>query len=124
MAQADANDWPITVSEPEVAVRVEIEGVVVADTQRARVLREGTYVPRYYLPREDVRLDLLVTTDHATFCPFKGDASYWSVELPSGTHENVVWSYEEPIDDRVDITGMLAFYNERVDLHVQDAADA
>jgi uncharacterized protein (DUF427 family) len=67
-----------------------------------------------------VRTDLLVATDHATVCPFKGDASYWSLELENDRHENLVWSYEEPIAGMTEIAGMLCFYNERVDLHVRD----
>ena len=110
----------ITVSEPVVAVRVEVDGVIVADSTEARVLREGSLPPRYYLPREHVRLELLVATDHATNCPFKGDASYWSVELGSGRHENIVWTYVDPIPEMREIQGLLCFYNERVVLHVHD----
>lgn len=110
----------ITVSEPIVSVRVEIDGVVVADTTEARVLQEGSLPPRYYLPVHDVRTDLLVATDHATTCPFKGDASYWSLELESGRHENVVWSYADPIPEMREIEGLLCFYNERVELHARD----
>ena len=69
---------------------VEVDGVVVARTERARVLREGSLPPRYYLPREDVRTDLLVATAHTTRCPFKGDASYWSLELAGTRRENLV----------------------------------
>ena len=110
----------ITVSEPEIAVRVEVEGVVVGETTRARVLREGSLPPRYYLPRDDVRIELLVSTDHATTCPFKGDASYWTLVLDDARHENIVWSYETPIDSMPEIAGLLCFYNERVDLVVDD----
>lgn len=110
----------ITVSDPVVAVRVEVDGVVVADTTEARVLQEGSLPPRYYLPREHVRTDLLVTTDHATTCPFKGVASYWTLEHGHGRHENIVWSYADPIPEMREIEGLLCFYNERVTLHVVD----
>jgi uncharacterized protein (DUF427 family) len=110
----------ITVSEPVVSVRVEIDGVVVADTTEARVLQEGSLPARYYVPRNHVRADLLVATDHATTCPFKGDASYWSLDLETGRHENIVWSYADPIPEMREIEGLLCFYNERVDLHVRD----
>jgi uncharacterized protein (DUF427 family) len=109
----------ITVSEPVVVVRVEVDGVLVADTARARVLREGGLAPRYYVPRDDVRMDLLVSTEHSTTCPFKGDASYWTLELDDTRHENIVWSYEEPIASLPEIAGLVCFYNERVELAVE-----
>ena len=123
MATSGTDAHRITVSEPVVAVRVEVDGVVVADTTRARILREGGLPPRYYLPREDVRMDLLVITEHATNCPFKGDASYWTLEHEHGRHENLVWSYETPIDSLLEIAGLLCFYNERVDLVVGGETD-
>jgi len=112
----------ITVSEPVVAVRIEVDGVMVADTTQARVLREGGLPPRYYIPRDDVRMDLLVVTDHATTCPFKGDASYWTLEHEHGRHENIVWSYETPLDSLPEIAGLLCFYNERVEIVVDGEA--
>jgi uncharacterized protein (DUF427 family) len=108
----------ITVSEPVVVVRVEVDGVLVADTARARVLREGALPARYYVPRDDVRMELLVSTEHSTTCPFKGDASYWTLELDDTRHENIVWSYEEPIASLPEIAGLVCFYNERVGLVV------
>jgi uncharacterized protein (DUF427 family) len=116
MTSSGTDAHHITVSEPVVGVRVEIDGVVVAETERARVLREGGLPPRYYIPRDDVRLELLVRTDHATTCPFKGGASYWSIELDNVRHENIVWSYEEPIEAVAEIAGLLSFYNDRVEL--------
>ena len=108
----------ITVREPVVVVRVEVDGVLVADTARARVLREGGLPARYYVPRDDVRMELLVSTEHSTTCPFKGDASYWTLELDDTRHENIVWSYEEPIASLPEIAGLVCFYNERVELVV------
>jgi uncharacterized protein (DUF427 family) len=121
MTSTGAEAHRITVSEPVVAARVEVDGVVVAETTRARVLREGGLPPRYYVPREDVRMELLVGTEHATNCPFKGDASYWTLELDDSRHENIVWSYEEPIESLPEIAGLLCFYDERVELVVNDA---
>ena len=118
MTSSGTDAHRITVSEPVVAVRVEVDGVVVAETQRARVLREGALPPRYYVPRDDVLMELLVRTEHATNCPFKGDASYWTLELDDARHENIVWSYEEPIDSLPEIAGLLCFYDERVELVV------
>jgi uncharacterized protein (DUF427 family) len=118
MTSSGTDAHRITVSEPVVRVRVEVDGVVVAETQRARVLREGALPPRYYVPRDDVLMELLVRTEHATNCPFKGDASYWTLELDDARHENIVWSYEEPIDSLPEIAGLLCFYDERVELVV------
>ncbi len=73
---------------------------------------------RYYLPREDVRTDLLRPTDTATHCPYKGDASYWSAQVGGETYEDVVWSYETPIPQAEGITGLMCFYPERVELTV------
>jgi uncharacterized protein (DUF427 family) len=110
----------ITVSAPVVALRIEVDDVLVARTERARVLREGSLPPRYYLPRPDVRTDLLVASEHKTTCPFKGDASYWTLELESGRHEHIAWSYENPIPAMAEIAGLLCFYNERVELRTDD----
>ena len=105
MTSSGTDAHRITVSEPVVAVRVDVDGVVVAETTRARVLREGGLPPRYYVPRDDVRMELLVSTEHSTTCPFKGDASYWTLELDDTRHENIVWSYEEPIESLPEIAG-------------------
>jgi uncharacterized protein (DUF427 family) len=108
----------ITVTDPVVTVEVVLDGVVVARSDRARVLREGSLPPRFYLPRDDVRMDLLSATEHTTTCPFKGDASYWSVQLDDARHENIAWSYQSPIPEMATIAGLLAFYDERVTLRV------
>jgi len=118
MTSSGTDAHRITVSEPVIDVRVEVDGVVVAETTRARVLREGALPPRYYIPRDDVRMELLVSTEHSTYCPFKGEASYWTVVLADARHENIAWSYEAPIDSRPEIAGLLCFYNERVSLAV------
>ena len=96
-------------------VRVELGGEVVADSTRALVMREASYPPVHYFPREDVRMELLTRTGHATRCPYKGDASYWSVEAGGRTAENAVWSYERPIPGMTAIAGHLAFYRDRMD---------
>jgi uncharacterized protein (DUF427 family) len=82
------------------------------------LLSETGLPGRYYLPREDVRSERLHPTEHATTCPFKGEASYWSVEAGGETHENLVWSYESPIPEAADIGGLMCFYNEKVELTV------
>jgi uncharacterized protein (DUF427 family) len=93
-------------------VRVTVKGEVIADSRDAVELREGSYPVAYYLPRPDVRMERLARTSHSTHCPFKGDASYFSiVDGP----ENAVWSYERPYDEMLDIKELLAFYPEKVD---------
>lgn len=108
----------ISVEESNRHVRVEVDGVTVAESTRPRILRERGLRPRYYLPAEDVRAELLVPTDSSTSCPFKGAARYWSLQLGERTYPDVVWSYPTPIEDRTDIAGLLCFYDEKVDLFV------
>jgi len=96
-------------------VRVLFNGKYIADSRRARLLREAGHPPVYYFPAEDVRTDLLHPTDHTTTCPYKGEARYWSVELEGREAENAVWSYPEPIPEAAPIAGYLAFYWNKVD---------
>ncbi|MEV7964468.1 DUF427 domain-containing protein [Sphaerisporangium sp. NPDC088356] len=98
-------------------VRVEVDGVTVADSRGARILFETGLPPRYYLPKTDVRFDLLEHTDTVTHCPYKGQAEYWSV---GGRDENkdIVWSYRTPLLESQKIAGLVAFYNEKVDTYV------
>jgi uncharacterized protein (DUF427 family) len=98
-------------------VRVTFNGEVIADTTDAIALHEphvGHVVAPvvYYIPRKDVKMDRLVRTSHTTHCPFKGDASYFSLK---GGAENAVWSYERPYDELVAIKDLLAFYPDKVD---------
>ncbi|MEV7340950.1 DUF427 domain-containing protein [Streptomyces sp. NPDC093544] len=99
-------------------VQVEIEGTVVADTRRPVLLFETGLPVRYYVPREDVRLDLLVPTDHSTGCPYKGTAEYWSWRGDADVPANLVWSYPDPLPAVATVTGLLAFYNEAVEITV------
>jgi uncharacterized protein (DUF427 family) len=96
-------------------VRVVLGGETVADTRRARLLLETGIVTRFYIPFEDVRKDLLLPTDTHTRCPYKGQASYWSVQIGDRVYKDVVWSYPNPLPESLHIAGMLSFYNERVD---------
>src|SRR5256885_4768966 len=100
-----------------VRVRVTVRGEVIADSKNAIALEEGmggkTVAPVvYYLPRADVKMDRLVRTNHQTYCPFKGQASYYSFRDGA---ENAVWSYETPYDEMGSIREMLAFYPDKVD---------
>ena len=94
-------------------VQVRIDGVVLAESDRATLLLERGCPPRWYLPREDVRLDLLRRTTTTTVCPFKGRATYWSYEPAGAAGVDVAWSYEDPITAMAAITGLVCFYAER-----------
>ena len=108
-------DHPITVTPSSDRVRVMLNGQAVADTTRALVLREANYKPVFYIPREDAQMTLFERTSHGTPCPYKGDASYYSIKLGGRLAENAVWSYETPYPAMREITGYLAFYPNRVD---------
>jgi uncharacterized protein (DUF427 family) len=97
-------------------VRVTFGSVVIADSRAALRIEETGHEPVHYLPAKDVRTDLLRPTDHRTHCPFKGDASYWTIEVPGGARsENAVWGYRTPFDESAGLAGHFAFYKSRVD---------
>ena len=99
-------------------LEVTVGGETIAVTDRPVILAETGLQPRYYLPREDVRLDLLQATGTASSCPFKGDARYWSAVVGGKVHDDVAWSYESPIPGAEGIAGLMAFYDERVEVTV------
>ncbi|MEU3985154.1 DUF427 domain-containing protein [Streptomyces sp. NPDC026672] len=99
-------------------VRVTVAGTVVADTRRPVLLFETGLPTRHYLPREDVRLDLFTPTDHATRCPYKGTASYWSAREAAGVPPNLLWTYVDPLPAVAAVRGLVAFYDEVVDVDV------
>lgn len=113
-----ARGHKITISPAERHVEVRLGEEQLAASDRAVVLRETGMPERYYFPREDVRTDLLRATAHHTTCPFKGQATYWSAEAGGKLHANLVWSYETPIPEAAGITGLMCFYNHRVELTV------
>jgi uncharacterized protein (DUF427 family) len=100
-------------------VRVTFAGTVIADSSASLRVEETGHGPVHYLPETDVRLDLLRATAHKTYCPFKGDCSYWTVEVDSGgdkrQSENAVWAYRAPYDEAKGLAGHYAFYQSRVD---------
>ncbi len=104
-------------------VRVEIGGETVADSTNASFLFETNLPTRYYLPKTDVRMDLFTPTDLATHCPYKGTARYWSVEVNGQTHENVVWGYDNPLPESQRIMGLVSFYNEKLDIYVDEVLE-
>ena len=108
-------DHPITIAPNPNRVRVIFNGQVVADTTRAVTLRESTYRPVQYIPRDDTQMDLLRRTDRVTHCPYKGDASYYSIGVGDRVSTDAVWTYEHPYSAVSEIAGRLAFYPDRVD---------
>jgi uncharacterized protein (DUF427 family) len=99
-------------------IRVVIDGTVVAETRRPRLLFETSLPTRYYIPKVDVRVDLLEPSDTITQCPYKGRASYWSVRIGDQVHKDLVWGYPAPIAECPKIENLLCFYNEHVDIYV------
>lgn len=115
-------DHPITITPNPQHVRVIFNGRIVADTRRALTLREASYPPVHYIPREDIEMAVLERTTHATHCPYKGDASYFSLKVDGRVSENAIWSYEEPYAAVGSIKEHLAFYPNRVDRIEESAA--
>jgi uncharacterized protein (DUF427 family) len=108
----------ITITPADARVIVTVGGEKIADTGKAVVLAETGLPPRYYLPREDVRFDLLSPTETHTTCPFKGQATYWSAQAGGQVLADGVWSYESPIPAVAGIAGLVCFYNDRVELSI------
>jgi uncharacterized protein (DUF427 family) len=108
-------DHPITIEPNPARVVVSVAGKVVADSQRALTLREADYPPVQYIPLADVDESLLAPSDHASYCPFKGDASYFSVPAGGERSDDSVWVYRRPHDAVAEIKDHVAFYPDRVD---------
>ena len=99
-------------------VRIEVDGVTVAESSSPMLLFETGLPVRYYLPKPHVRLDLLEHTDTRTHCPYKGEAEYWSVRTGDSVHPDIVWSYPTPLPESERVAGLVAFYDEKVDVYV------
>jgi uncharacterized protein (DUF427 family) len=108
-------DHPISIERNPARVVVSVAGRVIADTRNAVTLREADYPPVQYIPREDVDLSELERTDHVTYCPYKGDCSYYSVPAGGKKSVNAVWTYEDPYPAVAQIKRHVAFYPDRVD---------
>jgi uncharacterized protein (DUF427 family) len=108
-------DHPISVERSPSRVVVSVAGRVIADTREALTLREAHYPAVQYIPRKDVNMALLAPSDHTTHCPYKGDASYFSIPVGGERAKDAVWSYETPFAAVADIKDHLAFYADRVD---------
>lgn len=116
MAEAPRDREPRVVLEPSDAhVRVRFAGHVVADSRRTLVVREKGHAPVVYFPREDVDAGVLEPTDRTTFCPFKGEAAYWTIRVGDAVAENAVWGYDAPLESVAGLAGHRAFYPDRVE---------
>jgi uncharacterized protein (DUF427 family) len=108
-------DHPILIQHNRARVVVSVAGRVIADTRNALTLREADYPAVQYIPREDVDLTQLERTDHATYCPYKGDCSYYTIPAGGKKSVNAIWSYEDPYPAVAQIKEHVAFYPDRVD---------
>ena len=107
---------PITVEPAPGRVTVQVAGTPVADTSAALALQEANYPVVYYVPLADVRSEVLKPSDHTTYCPYKGDASYYSLATPNGEVAEAAWYYAEPYSAVAEIAGHVAFYANKVDI--------
>jgi len=107
-------DHPITITQNPRRVRVTAGDIVIAETSKALILKEAKYPAVQYVPREDANMAVLERTDRVTHCPYKGDASYYSVKADGKTLDNAIWTYEAPFPAMTEISGHLAFYPDKV----------
>ena len=123
----DLQDYEVVLeANPEFA-RASLDGEVIAASAQSVIVRETRHAPVIYFPREDVRWERLEATDHPSFCPFKGDASYWTVRGAERVEENAVWGYENPFPEVAELANYVAFYTDRIQVEAsvsrsQDAA--
>jgi uncharacterized protein (DUF427 family) len=115
-------DHPITVAADPKRIQVLYNGHVIADTRKALTLKEASYRPVLYFPREDVEMAFLTRTEHSTHCPYKGDASYYTLLMDGRFAENAVWTYETPYPAMETIKDLLAFYPNQVE--IREVGDA
>ena len=108
-------DYKILFEASPRRVRVKFNGEIIADSTNAHLLFETRHLPVYYFPRSDIRMDRMTPTDHHTFCPYKGTASYWTIAVGDKVAENAVWGYPEPFEEVTAIKDFVAFYWNRVD---------
>ncbi len=116
-------DHPMSIEPSRKRMRAAFERHVIADTEDVLVLREANYPPVYYFPMEDVEMSLLSKTEHSTHCPYKGDASYWSIYMDGVIAENAAWAYEDPFPAALALSGRLAFYPDKVEVYELDEAE-
>jgi uncharacterized protein (DUF427 family) len=109
-------DHPITISANPRQIRVTAGDTVIAETSHALSLKEASYPAVQYVPRADAKMELLKRTERVTHCPYKGDASYFSIAADGKTIENAIWTYETPFPAMAEISGYLAFYPDKVQI--------
>ena len=117
-------EHPIAIERNETRIVVSVGGRVVADTTRAVTMREAKYAPVHYIPIEDVEPTLLEASDHTSYCPYKGDATYYSIPAGGERSVNAIWEYREPYPAVAEIKGRVAFYGDRVDAIAEGAEAA
>ena len=113
-------DHPITVTPAATRMRVKIHDHVIADSAEVLMLKESTYPEVAYFPRADVEMGFMAKTDRSTHCPYKGDASYFTLHIDGDIRENAVWSYEDPYPAMTEIKDRLAFYPNQVEIYAVD----
>lgn len=113
-------DYTFSLSPLGRRVRAEFAGVTIVDSDRVVIMKETRLPPVHYFPVDDVRMDLMRKTDHHTNCPFKGNASYWTLDVGGRTIENVMWGYENPYPEALEIKGYVAFYEDQLDQWYED----
>ena len=115
--------YVITATPVDGVGRAAVGSVVIAESDSCLVVAESNHVDRLYFPAEDVRWEHLTESDHRTICPFKGQASYWSVTVDGTTLDEVAWSYQDPFDEVAAIAGFVAFYADRLDITLTEQSD-
>jgi uncharacterized protein (DUF427 family) len=108
-------DHPISIEANLSRVVVTVDGQVIANSRAALTLREASYPPVLYFPRADVDMAALMRSEHTTYCPYKGEASYYSIPAGGDRSRNAVWTYETPFEAMAQIKGYVAFYPDRID---------
>ncbi len=108
-------DYRVDVEPNSNRASIRLNGEVIAASSRTLIARETKHDPVVYFPREDVRLEVLARTEHQTFCPFKGEACYWTIRVGNRVEENAAWSYEDPFDEVAGLKGYVAFDRTRVE---------
>jgi uncharacterized protein (DUF427 family) len=115
MLKLPGPDHPITIAPAGARIRVSFAGKVVADTTRALILEEANHAPVFYIPREDADMSAFSRSEHRTYCPYKGHAGHFTLDVSGQRAENAAWTYEQPYPAVREIEGRLAFYPKRVD---------
>ncbi len=113
-------DYEIEILPTSKHIQIEVNGLIVVDCKNVLLMREQNHKPVYYFPQADVKMALFQSTDHSTHCPFKGNASYWTLAAGERVVEDVMWSYETPCDEVKAIKNYVAFYRDRIDNWYED----